>query len=95
MAAIGQALEEHGEPFRAFLSAFGEYDENAVEQFQERLIGEYDTRADLAAELMESTGELDAMPENLQAYFDFDSYGRDLEIGGDVVGSGGYWFWSY
>lgn len=92
---LALALEEHGEPFRAFLSAFGEYTDDAVDHFYERYIGEYATRADFAGDLLENTGELEAIPERLSYCVDLDAYGRDLLLGGDVVESGGYWFWNF
>jgi len=44
---------------------------------------------------MYNAGGLETISDPLQCYFDFDAYGRDLLLGGDVVESGGYWFWNY
>lgn len=65
-----------------------------ADEVEECYAGEYSTRADLAAELLDDTGELDQIPENLRHYFDYDSYGRDLLLGGDVCRSSDYWFWA-
>ena len=35
-------------------------------------------------DLLESTGELDKVPEHLRPYFDVEAYARDLELNGDV-----------
>lgn len=46
--------------------------------------GQYDDAEDYARSLAEDTGLLDAMPENLRNYFDFEAYGRDMVLGGDI-----------
>ncbi len=66
-----------------------------ADEVEERYIGDYSTRADLAAQLLDDTGDLDQIPEHLRYYVSFDSYGRDLELGGDVCRSGDYWFWAH
>ena len=40
---------------------------------------------DVAREYAEQTGLLDSIPENLQSYFDFESYGRDMSYEGHFV----------
>ena len=46
---------------------------------------------------MESTGELDQVPERFRSYFDVAAYARDLELNGDVftvtAGSEVHVFW--
>jgi len=37
---------------------------------------------DVAYNYIEETGMLDSMPENLRGYFDFEKFGRDMEIEG-------------
>jgi antirestriction protein len=44
---------------------------------------EKSAQEELSHLLMESTGELDQIPENLRNYFDHESFGRDLVLGGD------------
>ena len=34
---------------------------------------------------MEDTGQLDALPENIRRYFDFEAFARDAELGGDIL----------
>lgn len=46
---------------------------------EERLLEEY------AEEYVESTGMLDGVPETVARYFDFEAFGRDMAIGGDVT----------
>ena len=40
---------------------------------------------DVAREYVEETGLLDSIPENLQSYFDFEAYGRDMSFEGHFV----------
>lgn len=47
------------------------------------------TMADVAFEALDQTGELDEMPEHLRNYFDYDAYGRDMEIEGNFYYAGG------
>jgi antirestriction protein len=58
--------------------------DDAAEWIADNFAGCFDSLEDFAADLMEQTGELEAMPERLRNYFDFAAYGRDLELGGDV-----------
>ena len=43
------------------------------------------TMAAVAEQYAEETGLLDSMPEHLRYYFDFESYGRDMEIEGHFL----------
>lgn len=40
---------------------------------------------DVAREYVEETGLLNSIPENLQSYFDFEAYGRDMSYEGQFV----------
>jgi antirestriction protein len=40
---------------------------------------------DVAMEIVEELGYLDGLPSNLQYYFDYDKFGRDLEIEGYFI----------
>lgn len=48
--------------------------------------------SDVAEQVVEQCGYLDEMPEHLRNYFDYEAYGRDLEIEGNFVylGEGAY-----
>ena len=76
----------------AYLACFGEWDES---DFEERYHGQYDSFTDLAEQLLDETGELEAIPENLRYYFDYEKYGRDLQLGGDFCEHNGHYFWNY
>lgn len=69
------------------------------EALSERYRGVYDTKADFAADLIDECGDLQNVPDSLARYFDYESYARDLELGGDVSfvrNSGGlHVFWNH
>jgi antirestriction protein len=93
VAELAELIEQHGEAFIAYAENMGaEY--ATADGFQEAYQGEYDTLADWAEDFMEQTGGLSEMPENLRHYFDFESYGRDAQLGGDIYKIGRYVFWN-
>ena len=52
------------------------------------------TRSDFAARLIEDTGGIEELGrDTLENYFDYDSYGRDLEIDGSFVNINGGMLW--
>ena len=53
--------------------------------------GYFQSDEDFAAELAESMGLLDGMPENLRYYFDYEKFARDLMIS-DYMEENGYYF---
>ncbi len=75
----------------AFMYLFDEWNE---EQCQGSYIGEFDNRTKLAEYLVDEQGLLGEIPESMQYYFDYGAYGRDLELGGDIRGHYGYYFWA-
>jgi len=91
LSQIAQGIEEHGEAYRAYLECF-DADAASIEDFQGRYLGEHRDREDFAADWLEQTGGLADVPEHLQAYIDFDAYGRDLVMGGAVTEHDGHWF---
>ena len=93
LAQIAQGIEECGDAYRAYLECF-DADTTSIEDFHERYLGEYRGREDFAADWLEQTGGLADVPEHLQAYIDFDAYGRDLLIDGAVTEHDGHWFYN-
>ncbi len=77
----------------AYCEVFGEW--NGEESFRDKYIGEFDSREELAADYIDGTGMLSDMPEQLQYYFDYDAYGRDMILGGDVKEENGHYFNNY
>ena len=54
-----------------------------------RVYTECESMSDVAYEIMNETGELESIPEHLRYYFDYESYGRDLDIQGHFYYTGG------
>ena len=75
--------EDDRELLEVYQNAF--YADATIEQAREAFCGKYDSEADWAAQYLEDTGGLQDVPEHLQNYIDFDAYGRDARIGGDMV----------
>lgn len=51
---------------------------------EEAYAGEWESLEDYVEELLQETGELDSIPEDLRSYFNMAAYARDLRLGGDV-----------
>jgi antirestriction protein len=92
VAELAELIEEHGDAFIAYAENIG--DDATADGFQEAYQGEYDTLADWAEQFMDDTGGLSEMQENLRNYFDFEAYGRDAQLGGDIYKIGRYVFWN-
>ncbi len=76
-------IEEHGDLGRMVLSHYaGDLDE--AEKGIENYAGCFDSLEDFAESYMEETGQLHQVPEHLRYYIDFQAYGKDMEVGGDV-----------
>ena len=87
------AYEKYDEDaVKAYCYHFGEWDEGG---FNDRYRGEFDSWEDMAEELLEETGELNAIPETLRYYFDYEKYAIDIRIGGDLVEHDGHFFWNH
>ena len=50
------------------------------DKFTDALAGNWDSETDFAEEFLESTGELEEIPEHLRYYFDYAAFARDLFI---------------
>ena len=74
----------------AFMHLFDEWDEDHC---RDSYFGEFDSRTKMAEHLVDETCLLSEIPENLQCYFDYEAYGRDMELGGDVCEHNHHWFW--
>ncbi len=55
----------------------------------------YSSIADYAENLLEETGGLDSMPENLKGYFDYEKFANDLEIEGSFFEDDNGEIWEY
>ena len=79
---VAKFLVEHGELGAEILSHFCCDLEEARKAIEEQYLGEYESLEDYAAEYVEQSG-LD-IPDSIKNYVDYESMGRDMELGGDV-----------
>lgn len=91
---IVELLSEHGEAFADYVEYVG-LDNATSEEFQDAYRGQYDSEEAFAEELLDETGELDAIPENLRYYFDYEKYARDLFIDNFWMSNNGHVFWRH
>ena len=75
----------------AYMERFDDWDERL---FLDRYYGRFDSWKDMAEELLESTGDLNQIPENLRCYFDYDAYARDMRLSGDMWEHHNHFFWN-
>lgn len=65
-----------------------------LDQAEENYIGKFRDFTDLARYLVDETGMLARIPHDIAIYFDYEKYGNDLRLGGDVWQSDGYFFYN-
>jgi antirestriction protein len=88
VAALARMIEEHGEEFTIWYEHQDGHHANAgdlEEKFLEQRQGVHDSEAAFADHLLEETGQLSELPSWARNYFDFESYARDLALGGDYT----------
>ena len=62
----------------------GNYHEGDIDKAREAFQGKYDSEADWAEQFLEESGGLEGVPEHLKNYINFEAYGRDARLNGDV-----------
>ena len=83
-------LESLYEKYNIVKDIIDEYgDLNNISSYEFYFYSDCYTMADVAFEYLDQTGGLDEMPEHLRNYFDYESYGRDMEIEGNFYYAGG------
>ncbi len=83
VSELAAALVEHGELFGAVYEQFHDIDQ-AKTCMEDSYLGAWDSLEDWATNFLEETGQLEALPQHLQCYFDTQAFARDCELGGDV-----------
>ncbi|MDX5515120.1 antirestriction protein ArdA [Stenotrophomonas sp. RG-453] len=91
-----ETLEELDDAEREAFLAYRdhEHDGVTVDDFRDAYAGQFDSWADFAEHLIEEQGVLADVPVELARYFDYESYGRDLMLGGDAYEASGFYFWN-
>lgn len=93
LVELNNALQEHGDAYRAYLEHVD--GDGSVRDFENKFQGgPYDSEEDFAVELLEETGDLNEIPENLRYYFDYEKFARDLFMT-DYTFADGYVFYNY
>lgn len=67
----------------------------AIENIDNMICTGENTMEDVAYAYIEDTGMLGDMPESLQCYFDYEAFGRDLEINGSYFEDPEGVYWEY
>ncbi len=78
-----------GNAYIIYLNYRGEYVD--VDEFEENLIGAFDSDEDFGIEIAENWGYLEGVPESVKMYFDYEAFARDLLIN-DCFKEEGYYF---
>jgi antirestriction protein len=68
--------------------------DGAREKMEDDYIGEFDSDLDLAYHYVEELCLLDGVCKTVSMYFDYASFGRDLDLNGDVISFSGHYFWN-
>jgi len=68
-------------------------DTSSLDEFDGSYRGHYESRKEMAEELYDDVSACG--DDNHRQYFDYDAFGRDLLLGGDMWESEGHYFWSH
>jgi len=82
VAKVAEFLVEHGRLGARVFDYCGNNLEQAEKMMEEQYLGEYTSVEDYAREYLDSCGTI---PDEIQSYFDYERYGRDLELGGSIT----------
>ena len=90
-------VEEHGDAFRAVVE-WQDITNFIHQDLGDAYAGEADSERDWIENHPEETGGLSDVPANLRSYFDFESFLRDMKLGGEVsfesIDGTHYAFWN-
>lgn len=87
MAETIENLDDWERDIVEALISEGGYDiKEAIEKCEDVIVySDCYNMADVAEQYVETTGLLGDIPESLRYYFDFEAYGRDMEIEGEFI----------
>ena len=74
--------------FQAYLEQYANNMEQALEELRQgnyRIYYNCDNMEDVACQVVNDCRLLDGAPEELKVYFDYEAYGRDMEINGTFI----------
>lgn len=66
--------------------------EDFLDRFDECYQGDYGSATDYAEEFVASCGYLSDVPDEVARYFDYESFARDMVLGGDIWEERGHIF---
>ena len=98
VSALAQLIDEFGEMVASTVWGHTSGDADETKRLLEDCYqGAWDSLEAWAEELLESSGDLDQVPQHLRSYIDVAAYARDIELNGDVFtvesGSEVHVFW--
>jgi antirestriction protein len=87
IAEAAELIDSHGPKAAQVIAYYGGLDDldEARDALLERYAGSATSLEDWAAEELDEIGLLEQVPEQLRSYIDFKSYGRDMELGGEII----------
>ena len=92
LTKIAEEIEEMREDeliaFQAYLEQYANNMEQALEEVHQgnyRIYYNCDNMSDVAYQVVNDCGLFDGVPEALKEYFDYEAYGRDMDIEGTFI----------
>lgn len=82
VAKVGEFLVEHGRLGARVFDYSTQDLEQARKMIEDQYLGEFTSLEDYAREYLDGCCDL---PTHVASYFDYERYGRDLEIGGSIT----------
>lgn len=89
---IAEEIEEMREDeliaFQAYLEQYANNMEQALEEVRQgnyTIYYDCDDMSDVAYQVVNESGLLDGVPETIKGYFDYEAYGRDIDIEGTFI----------
>ncbi|VEP18660.1 Antirestriction protein [Hyella patelloides LEGE 07179] len=82
VAAWAHFLEEHGAALGSAVLAYYDDIDEAQTALEDRYCGEFESVTEYAENLITDCYEI---PAYLEGYIDYEKWGRDIELGGDII----------